>query len=87
MTRIVRPNPGTGPLPPESYLHALTNVYWLTRVTAALELITRVDDIEEVHELARSHLRILLDPVDGLPGIPDDIRLRWLIASRKRGKL
>ena len=80
VTEVVR---GSGPLPDENFMYALTNVYWVSRMAIGLESVIRAQDLDDAHEIARESLRELLDPVDGLrSGIHDDLRLRWRIASR-----
>lgn len=77
---------GRGSLSDENFLHALTHTKWVTRMACGLELVTLTDDIDEAHAIARDHLGNLVDPMDGLgSGLPDAMRLRWRIASRKRG--
>jgi hypothetical protein len=68
-----------------SLLSVLTNTYWVARMAFGLEVIlSHAETIEDAKEIARDHLETLVDPVNGLrSGIPDDVRLRWRIASRK----
>ena len=71
------------PLSEQHYMNALTNCYWVSRMAFGLELITMTNDLDEVHAIAREHLELLVDPVEGLrSGIPDEIHLRWRIAAR-----
>ena len=84
---IEKPENQYGPLPYENLLSVLTNIYWVGKLAAALEIVAASDDLEHSHEVARDHLGMLIDPVDGLrAGIPEELRLRWRIASAKSQK-
>jgi hypothetical protein len=66
-----------GPLSDENYMHALTNVYWVVQMACGLELIAMTGNHEEATAIAREHLRLLIDPVDGLHAVPEELQMRW----------
>lgn len=83
-TKIVDVVRGSGPLPDENFLWALTNSHWVFEMAAGLEEIIWAEAIEEAHGIARRILGELIDPVDGLrEGIADSVRLRWRLACRE----
>ena len=75
---------GKGPLSDEDYIHALANTYWVYRLACGLELVTLAEDIDDAHSIARTSLRELVDPIDGLRvGVDDSAHLRWRLACRE----
>lgn len=62
----------------------ILDAYWVSLLAAYLELIVHAQGFDEAQEHAREGLEKLVDPFSGIRNIPDDLRLRWRIAARKK---
>lgn len=61
-----------------------SDIKWVSSLAASLELVLAANTFEEARVVARDALGNLVDPMDGIRDIPDELRLRWRIAARRK---
>lgn len=57
--------------------------YWVGMLASGMGHIMDAETLAEAKEIAGGDLKLLLDPMEGMRGIPETQRLRWRIAIQR----